>query len=41
MIKIKIKDKDSKEISFLNFKKATSFTLQKYRRGFYFQKKKK
>jgi len=42
MIKLKInKEKKNPEVSFLIFKKASSFTLRKYREGFYFQKKKK
>jgi hypothetical protein len=40
MIKIKINDKN-KELSFLIFKKAASFTLRKYKKNMYFQKKKK
>jgi len=39
MIKIKIKDKNSQEASFLTFKKATSFALKKYRTNPYFHKK--
>jgi len=41
MIKIKINDKNNKEMSFLIFKKAASFTLRKYKKNMYFQKKKK
>jgi len=41
MIKVKIKDKDSKEANFIIFKKATSFTLKKYRSNLYFHKKKR
>jgi len=42
MIIIKInKEKKNPEASFLTFKKAASFTLRKYREGFYFKNKKK
>jgi hypothetical protein len=41
MIKIKILDKNNKELSFLIFKKASAFALRKYKKDMYFQKKKK
>jgi len=41
MIKIKIKDKNNKDSSFLIFKKAASFALKKYKKNLYFRKKKK
>jgi len=41
MIIIKISKKSDSEKSFLVFKKAVSFNLRKYRKGFYFQGKKK
>jgi len=41
MIRVKINDKSNKELSFLIFKKAASFTLRKYKKSMYFQKKKK
>ncbi|WP_322632364.1 hypothetical protein [endosymbiont DhMRE of Dentiscutata heterogama] len=40
MIKIKVLDKNNKELSFLIFKKASSFALRTYRKNMYFQKKK-
>ena len=41
MIRVKINDKSNKELSFLIFKKAAAFTLKKYKKNKYFQKKKK
>jgi hypothetical protein len=41
MIKIKINDKNKKDLSFLIFKKVAAFTLRKYKKNMYFQKKRK
>jgi hypothetical protein len=41
MIRIKINQEKSPESSFLFFKKLSSFALHKYRKGFYFEKKKR
>jgi hypothetical protein len=41
MIRIKINKEKTSESSFLFFKKLSSFALRKYRKGLYFEKKKR